>query len=359
MRRLLGLGLLAALAVAVPTLSAAPALGNHVQCGDTITQDTTLDSSVICADDQPGGIPDDAIVIGADNITLDLNGHVVRGSCQDFGAGVLNIGHRGVTIENGELTGEPYYPVRGYFGVRLENADDNILRNLVALVCGAGSSSFSLTRSDGNHISDVVTGGYRPFGILLWESNANTIEESTLGGSWAIELRDSHENHIRQNSVGGAQSAMSLTDSTRNRITQNTVSGGFGIGLNRSNENVLRDNLVFRTQTQAIGVADSDYNRLTQNFLVDNGLPYPPREIPASDGLFVTSDSDETLLKHNEVIRSGKDGIVVENATTTLIANRANENGGLGISAVPGVHAHGNKAFGNGDPLQCLNVVCK
>ena len=58
------------------------------------------------------------------------------------------------------------------------------------------------------------------------------------------------------------------------------------------------------------------------------------------------------------MLRSGDDGIDVENASTTLVANRANENGDLGIEAVPGVQAHGNHAFGNGNPLQCLNVKC-
>jgi hypothetical protein len=41
-----------------------------------------------------------------------------------------------------------------------------------------------------------------------------------------------------------------------------------------------------------------------------------------------------------------------------LVANRANENGDFGIEAIPGVQAHGNHAFGNGNPLQCLDVKC-
>jgi hypothetical protein len=44
MRKLLGIGLVAAFAAGtLLALTAAPAFGNHVQCGDTITQDTTLD----------------------------------------------------------------------------------------------------------------------------------------------------------------------------------------------------------------------------------------------------------------------------------------------------------------------------
>ena len=48
------------------------ASASHVSCGDEITADTTLDSDLV---DCPGN----GIVIGADDITLDLNGHLVDG----------------------------------------------------------------------------------------------------------------------------------------------------------------------------------------------------------------------------------------------------------------------------------------
>ena len=49
-----------------------PALGSHIQCGDVIAQDTTLDSDLI---DCPGN----GIVIGSPDITVDLNGHTIDG----------------------------------------------------------------------------------------------------------------------------------------------------------------------------------------------------------------------------------------------------------------------------------------
>jgi hypothetical protein len=36
-----------------------------------------------------------------------------------------------------------------------------------------------------------------------------------------------------------------------------------------------------------------------------------------------------------------------------------NHNGDLGIEAAPGADGGGNKASGNGNPLQCVNVVCR
>jgi hypothetical protein len=69
----------------------------HASCGQTITADTTLDSDLTkCSG--PG------ITIGADDITLDLNGHTISGKAK--GSGVLNIaGHDGVTIGGGSIRG--------------------------------------------------------------------------------------------------------------------------------------------------------------------------------------------------------------------------------------------------------------
>ena len=43
-----------------------------VSCGATITRDTTLKADLT-------NCPGDGLVIGADNITLDLNGHTIDG----------------------------------------------------------------------------------------------------------------------------------------------------------------------------------------------------------------------------------------------------------------------------------------
>ena len=45
--------------------------------------------------------------------------------------------------------------------------------------------------------------------------------------------------------------------------------------------------------------------------------------------------------------------------TTTITHNVTYANGDLGIEAAEGVVGGGNRAFGNGNPLQCLNVECK
>src|SRR4051812_32546059 len=62
----LALCLLAASAALVFT-GDSQALAGTVHCGDTITQDTTLEADLVC--------PGDGLVIGSGNVTLNLAGH--------------------------------------------------------------------------------------------------------------------------------------------------------------------------------------------------------------------------------------------------------------------------------------------
>ena len=78
-----------------------------LECGDTITADTTLDRDL-------ADCPSNGIVIGADDITLDLNGHTISGDgkpvrrCrrdQICDVGVANDDHAGVTVRGGSVRG--------------------------------------------------------------------------------------------------------------------------------------------------------------------------------------------------------------------------------------------------------------
>src|SRR5262245_46079846 len=68
------LGLLAALAAFAASLAlvAGPAAANHVQCGDLITRDTTLDSDLLCSGT--------ALNIVGQHVTVKLGGHLVQGN---------------------------------------------------------------------------------------------------------------------------------------------------------------------------------------------------------------------------------------------------------------------------------------
>ena len=61
-----------AAAVAVLAVSGSEASTNRMSCGDTITADTTLHADLL-------DCPNNGIVIAADDVSLDLNGHSVGG----------------------------------------------------------------------------------------------------------------------------------------------------------------------------------------------------------------------------------------------------------------------------------------
>jgi hypothetical protein len=91
-------------------------------------------------------------------------------------------------------------------------------------------------------------------------------------------------------------------------------------------------------------------NVLRLNEIVDAG----------TDGVLIESTATDTLLERNFAEGAGDDGFDVESDATTLTKNTANHNDDLGIEAVAGViDGGGNVAGGNGNPLQCTNVFCR
>src|SRR4051794_21416106 len=114
------------LACACFALTASSASAEHVQCGEVITQNTTLDSDLV---DCPG----DGIVIGADGVALDLAGHMVDGqsNVQDPEEGTTGVGARGfndVVIRNGRVN-------EFLYGVIALHTSRSLLRGVTVTSC--------------------------------------------------------------------------------------------------------------------------------------------------------------------------------------------------------------------------------
>src|SRR5438045_8172316 len=86
-----GVAAVAAVLTPVP----ASAAGAPLACGTVLTASITLKADLTCAGD--------ALIIGADGITVDLGHHVLRGSTGGVGIGVDN--RQNVTVENGRIVG--------------------------------------------------------------------------------------------------------------------------------------------------------------------------------------------------------------------------------------------------------------
>src|SRR3954452_19850350 len=123
-------------------IGAAPAQAAGPGCGAVVTKSTTLQRNLT-------NCPGDGLVIGADNLTLDLGGHTIDGPAVPATAGIRLAGHHGVTVQRGALK-------EFGNGVLLDAADGNALvRVTVARSLGRGIQLQN--GSDGNRLEFDVS----------------------------------------------------------------------------------------------------------------------------------------------------------------------------------------------------------
>ena len=144
-----------------------PARGVPVGCGAVLTSNTTLQKDLHCTG--PGA----ALVIGAANITVDLNGHTLTGD--GTGVGIDNSGgFAHVSIKNGAIAG---------FGEGIRSVGASQLKLSGLAVAGCGFNIY-LVDGEGVEIKDVAISGESAstYGIVC-ESVANVaIKETTING---------------------------------------------------------------------------------------------------------------------------------------------------------------------------------
>jgi parallel beta-helix repeat protein len=354
-----------------------------LSCGDTITVDATLDRDL-------RDCPNNGIVIGADDITLDLNGHTISGDGKPFKAcsereicdvGVLNDGHDGVTVRKGAV---------GQFdsGVLVGRARENrvldisssqntsfgfvVFRSAQILVRGSSGSRNIAPEGDGmglfeSHDVRIVDNEFRRNpgpGIHVQASTdilikGNLISHSSpgilLGGEERADRAD--RNQVRGNHFVGNAAGVLLGRGNRNVIARNRFSrDGDGIAIENARGNLVARNVILDARKSGIYLGLNDPpigggdNVVRRNVVRRSG----------EDGFKVRSKDHHSLLIGNLARRSGDDGFDVESNSAKLVRNRAVGNGALGIEAVFGViDGGGNLARGNGDPLQCVNVRCR
>jgi parallel beta-helix repeat protein len=172
--------------------------------------------------------------------------------------------------------------------------------------------------------------------------------------STGVSLEHATHNYLSDLWASHNSDGIFLLASDKNRIEKNTTSDNEITGItldDGSDNNRVEKNSSFDNLNFGIAVEDtSNNNRITKNIASDN----------ANAGIFVDSSSSGALMERNVANRNTGDGILIGNAATTLKNNTTNNNGGWGINAVPGVaDGGGNKATGNVEVGQCLNVTCQ
>ncbi|MEU6724807.1 right-handed parallel beta-helix repeat-containing protein [Nonomuraea wenchangensis] len=280
----------------------------NVVCGQVITRSIKLANDL----HNCSGI---GLEVGASHITIDLNGHTIDGSgalrpfsgIDNSSQGLSRTGHSSVTIKNGTITD---------FGGGITLAD-GANRNLVqhVLAIANGGSGISAQGVDHPHISDSAA------------------TDTITAGIWLTSVTNAH---IERSAAADNPIGIRLDSVTNARIERNAAL-----------RNVLNGILLSGTSRGTV---------LYRNSVVNNG----------GDGILVRASVTGTHIDNNDVNGNGtrivrEDGIDVDatDAATVIRNNRARNNGDYGIEATPGVtDGGGNRASGNGNPAQCLNITC-
>jgi hypothetical protein len=206
----------------------------------------------------------------------------------------------------------------------------------------------------------VVTGGER-----------NVVRDSVVSGgrSEAITVARSDRMRILDNTVRGGFSGAIVIASNEGLVAGNTTYRGISMG--GSNSRLLR-NRVDSGRIETYGID----NVVAHNLVLDAGSQVgtgPGLSVSGAgtvvtdnavsgaqfDGIWVAAGATGTILRRNVSTNNFDDGIEVQSPSTRMFRNTADDNGDLGVEAVPGVFAVGNRAHGNGNPLQCLNIACR
>jgi parallel beta-helix repeat protein len=335
------LAVIALFAGCIVGVAAAQAPPTGIACGDTITADTTLDRDLT-------DCPSNGIVIGADGITLDLNGHTISGDgklvrrCrrdQICDVGVANDDHAGVTIRGGSVRG--FGIGVGVFRGRNDRFVelDSSRNQFFGFVIG-GSSRTVIRDSSGNdnprpdgdglgvfnsHDLRIVHNSFRrngQLGMHIEGSTKNLVKGNLVSrnGDFGI-LLEADGNQLRGNrSVRDGGTGILVGPGSRNVIAGNRISGsGEGIAIEKGRGNVVVRNVVAHTRKSGIRLGIGDPPIGSTRTLVRGNLVVSA----GRDGFVVAKNDRSSLLVRNTARRSGDDGFDINSPSARLIGNLA------------------------------------
>jgi parallel beta-helix repeat protein len=297
MRRLLGfVAALAATSSALSALNVGQALANHVQCGDVITQDTTLDSDLI-------DCPRFGIVIGADNITLDLNGHTIDGSPR-----VEHLGYPYLAAEGGVIN--------GVYADNIPAHDGVVIKNGVIREFGQG-----VLLSQGRDPSNSASHN-RLYGLTTY-GDGNGIALGTMADHNVVTHNRAFDNEPSNEGAGIRVEAAG----PGNRIEANLTSANYwGIFLEHNADDTQVEHNLVKRNLYGIYLTDQTGASLIRS-----------NEVSFNNFIGISmSESVNAQIKGNMVVGNGKGGGIAAGsedgyepaAPTAIVGNRASQNDG-------------------------------
>ncbi len=303
--------------VLIATVFVSPAAAGHITCGQTITTSVVLDSDV--------GPCSTGLIVGADNIVIDLGGHRLFGTANPGeGPGILVRNRSNVTIQSGTVTGFDA-------GISIEGGSRNTVyavnvQDNVGFLTGAGfyGDGILVFNSSANHIvnNNVVRNGTFS-GISLTSASSNVVENNYVLENNVVQVSAQTGQPRVQQDIGIWVLSIPL------------VSGGPVVP---SRNNVIRTNQVIRNGLDGIQISRfSTENTLDHNNVQSNGVGQlgTTRE---GDGIAIFGDRN--LVSGNSAIANAADGIAVERSRSPRT--------GQFFPGGEGNQIRGNRSYNNG-----------
>jgi parallel beta-helix repeat protein len=346
------LPVIALLALSGVTAAAGQAPPAGLKCGDTITADTTLEADLT-------GCRSNGLVIGADNITLDLNGHTISGDgklvrrCprrQICDVGVANDDRSGVTVRNGSVRGFAIgigvFRVRDNRLVKLRSSHNQWFGFVIANSAGTvlrDSAATDNPRPDGDglgvflsHDLRIVGNEFRrngQIGIHIEKSTGNLIRgnEFVDNGDFGVFVQ-ADGNQVRGNRCVRGGAGILVGPGSRNVIAGNRVTRSEeGIAIEKGRGNVVARNVITRTRHSGVRLGIGNPPIGSTDTLVRGNLV----TAAGKDGFLVAKNDRGALLRGNSARRSGDDGFDINSLSARLRANHAVGSAGTGFE-LPG-----------------------
>ena len=264
-------------------------------CEDLITESLVLNTNLKC--DNTG------LFVGADDITIDCNGHTISYSKSNYGHGIDNEqGYNGVTIQNCKIKEEGTDKFIVRYGIYFkDDVNSNIQNNNVEII--SSRAAIKMENSQNLNLKENTIKVNAPWMSGIW---LNGIEEGIINKNKII-------------TIGDSEYGMNIRYSDRIIVENNYVNtDGYGtqaIYFTGSNEIYINNNYVTtstKSGSNGIAVPNSNNIKIINNY------------VQARGGFGILSSQYDTIDIINNVVKVEKEwteGIHINNGQNAKIKN--------------------------------------
>lgn len=325
-------------AALVMLLPGDPAIGSHVHCGQVIDKTTRLDADLL---DCPGN----GVVIGADNIVLNLAGHTIDGT--GSGQGVDNSGG----FDHVRITGGTVKD----FETGVVASESSYVRITKLAITTSGTSirawdcaHATIAQNDVSGVAEVL--GYPPnvyyrgSGITVLHSNHTLVVDNRVRAEYRPIFVIGEDDVVKGNLVRESWFGMVIVGANRPIIERNEMLGirNDALLVSSSRAGVISGNQAAHSEGAAINLSDTDATLVQDNASVSTDGIGIYRSYPTGGG------SDENRIERNTITEGG--GIDIGANDTTVIKNTIR--GGSGPASLgPGINVAADRQVIRGNTV--------